>query len=114
MQEHALGPLEGWGEPLDGDWRPLIREAFAITAGTIQLKEGQPFPPKAVCLLKVIVQRHAYGSNMAFVMSQQSLFKVGTTGHSLFCPSSGPLKLHVGIVRLGNASTPGRLHYQSI
>jgi hypothetical protein len=33
--------------------------------------------------------------------------EVGTTDHS-------PLKLHVGIVRLGNALPPGGLHYQSI
>ena len=47
MQEHAVIRLQGWREPLNGDWRHLIQKLLLITAGTIQLKQGQPFPPKA-------------------------------------------------------------------
>jgi hypothetical protein len=84
----------------------LNSEAFAITAGTIQLKaKPNPFPRRPLYAkgYRKTPLHIALTWLSSSCHSSHHLFETGTTDHSSFA-DLGPLKLRVGIVRLGSAS----------
>lgn len=93
--------LQGWGEPLDGDWRPLIRRLSPLLQGAIQLKQGQPFSPKAL-------KRPAHGFNTALFVVAWS--RAHFPRDQLPLAGLGPLKLREEIRQ---DIIPGKPRYQA-